>query len=252
MIALTHVVSPHISRCELCHLERTAIAYPRACQQHDNYVQALHNLDCQVEELTVNRDYPDSTFIEDTAVVVAEGAVLASMGVASRRAEVAGIATCLAKYRQLYRIEPPATLEGGDVLQVGRHIYVGLSPRTNAAGARALAELLSDWDYQVQALPLQGCLHLKSACTALDAETLLVNPAWIDREALSAHRLVSVPPAEPMAANVLAIGNHVLVADSFPQTADLIRELGFTVITLDISELMKAEAAMTCSSLIFN
>lgn len=252
MIALTHIVSPHIARCELSHLPRRPIDHERACDQHDAYVQALRYLGCEVIELACNQAYPDGTFIEDTAVVVDECAVLASMGAASRRAEVAGVAACLAAYRPVQQVELPATLEGGDVLQTGRRLLVGLSRRTNQDGVDALARILAPWHYQVQALPLQECLHLKSTCTALDAETLLLNPAWVDSEALTGYRLVPVPASEPAAANVLALGNTILMASAFPRTAEMVTGLGYEVVTLDISELMKAEAAMTCSSIIFD
>ena len=252
MIALTHIVSPHIARCELSHLARRPIDHGRACRQHDAYVQALRDRGCEVIELACNQAYPDSTFIEDTAVVVDECAILASMGAASRRAEVAGVGTCLATYRPVRQVALPATLEGGDVLRVGRHVLVGLSRRTNQDGVDALARILATWDYQVQALPLQGCLHLKSACTTLDAETLLLNPARVDSEALTGYRLVPVPATEPAAANVLALGNTILMASDFPRTAEMVTGLGFEVVTLDISELMKAEAAMTCSSIILD
>ncbi len=252
MIALTHAVSPNLAQCELSHRERLPIDYRLACQQHAAYCQALRALGCDIVELAVNRHLPDSTFIEDTAVVVDEIAILASMGVASRRPEVAGVAPVLASYRPVCQIQPPATLEGGDVLRVGRRLYVGLSGRTNAAGVAVLRTHLEPLGYDLREVPVRDCLHLKSACCALDDETLLVNPRWLAREHLADRRFVAVPEQEPNAANILLVGGTVLMAAGFPRTLALVRDLGFSVETVDISELMKAEAAMTCSCILID
>jgi dimethylargininase len=250
-IALTHVVSPQLDRCELTHRPRQPIDLPRAKAEHAAYCGLLAEHGMQVIELTVNRDFPDATFIEDTAVVVDEVAVLASMGTASRRGEVAGVAAALGKFRPLEQIHPPATLEGGDVLRIDRTLYVGLTTRTNREGAATLRELLTPHGYQIISVPVHGCLHLKSAVTALDAETLLMNPDWFDHSHLSGYRQVPIAAAEPWAANSLRLGETICLPSSFPQTAAKVTALGFEVVTIDISELMKAEAGLTCSSLIF-
>ena len=251
LVALTHSVSPEINRCELSYVERRPIDVDRAAKQHEDYCNALRACGLRVVELSVNRSYPDATFVEDTAVVVDEMAVMARMGAASRRGEVAGIETVLAEYRQIARIRRPGTLEGGDVLRVGRKIFVGISPRTNAAGIKFLGEILKPFGYHITPVRLKGCLHLKSACTALDDDTLLVNPDWLDLEPFEGFRIVPVPADEPWAANVLRVDGTILMHAGFSKTAGLIRSQGFRLETVDISELLKAEAGMTCSSIIF-
>ena len=250
-IALTHVVSPEITRCELGHLTRQPIDLDRALAQHEAYCDLLRRHGLQVIELAGNRDCPDSTFIEDTAVVLDELAILASMGTASRRAEVASVEAELARYRPLARIGPPATLEGGDVLVVDRDVFVGHSLRTNRPGYESLRDLVAPHRYQVRLVPLGECLHLKSAVTALDRRTLLVNPDWLDCTCLDGYRLVAVAADEPGAANCLRLGETIYLPAAYPQTATILSQAGYTVETLDISELMKAEAGLTCSSLIF-
>jgi dimethylargininase len=210
----------------------------------------LRRSGADVHTLVVNRGLPDSVFIEDTAVVLDEVAVLASMGAPSRRAEPAGIEPVLCKYREVELIDPPATVEGGDVLRVGRTLLVGLSSRTNVAGMEALQAVVRQFGYEVRPVPVRRCLHLKSACTALPDGRLLVNPAWLEVRALEGFALVRVPNAEPDAANALVVGAHVCLPASHPRTAELVRGLGFDVQTIDLSEFAKAEGCVTCLSLL--
>jgi dimethylargininase len=190
-------------------------------------------------------------FIEDTAIVLDEIAVLTSMGAASRRGEPDGIEPALRKYRSVERIALPATLEGGDVVRVGRTVLVGASSRTNAAGAAALERVVQRHGYRVVRVAVTGCLHLKSACTALPDGRLLVNPDWIDLGPLAAFERVTVPLDEPTAADVAFVGDIVCMAAEHPRTATLVESLGFTVRTTPLSEFAKAEGAVTCLSLIF-
>lgn len=250
-IALIHVVSPFIGRCELSFLDRQPINVNRAIKQHDDYCRLLRKHGLKVIELSVNQSYPDSTFIEDTAVVVDELAVMASMGAESRRGEVRNIEHILAKYRKIAHIRLPATLEGGDVLRVGRRMFVGISPRTNLTGAKSLQDILKPLGYEVIPVTLKDCLHLKSACTAIDDRTLLVNPHWLDLKPFADFRTVSVPKDEPWATNTLRINKTVVVHVGFKKTIELLQTLDFKVETLNISELLKAEAGLTCSSIIF-
>ena len=251
MIALTHVVSPNIDKCELSFLDRNPINYNQAVRQHEEYCALLRDCGLQVVELSVNRSYPDSTFIEDTAVVVDELAVMASMGVESRRGEVHNVESVLASYRDIRHIQLPATLEGGDVLRIEKRIFVGISPRTNIAGFESIKEILEPFGYEVIPVAVNGCLHLKSACIAVDDRTLLVNPRWLDLQPLRDFRIIPVPEDEPAAVNSLRINNTICMHSGFPKTAELLVNLGFSLKTIDISELLKAEAGMTCSSIIF-
>jgi dimethylargininase len=182
--------------------------------------------------------------------VVDEAAVLARMGTPSRRPEVEGIEPFLAKYRKLFRIKAPATLEGGDVLRMGRRIFAGLSPRTNSQGVSQLENFLKPFGYRVIPVRLKGCLHLKSACTPLDDRTLLANPGLLDLEPFQPVRVIPVDPDEPDAANVLRIGETLLMAEGYPKTRKILEKAGYSTHTVDISELIKAEAAITCSSIL--
>jgi dimethylargininase len=250
MMALTHVPSPAMAQCQLTHIERQPIDFGLALRQHEDYCRTLRECGAVVRTLDLYRDLPDCVFIEDTAVVLDEVAVLTSMGSPVRRPEVAGIEPELRKYREVRRIEVPATLEGGDVLRVGRTLLVGLSSRTSAAGAAALEAIAGPFGYVVVPVPVRGCLHFKSACTALDDERLLINPDWLDLRPLRGFELTRVAPEEPWAANVARVGTTVCAAAAHVRSVELIRRLGYDVRTVDQSEFAKAEGAVTCMSLL--
>jgi dimethylargininase len=185
-------------------------------------------------------------------VVLDEVAIVARMGAASRRGEADSLERALAPYRELRRMRDPATLDGGDVLRAGRTLYVGLSERTNAAGIRQLAVEVERFGYAVCTVNVRGCLHLKSGASWLGQDTVLVHRPWVDADVFQGLRLIDVPAGEEYGANVLQIGNTVLVAEGFPRLAETIGALGREVRTLDITELMKAESGLTCSSVIFS
>ena len=255
LTAITRAVSPTINRCELSFRPRQVIDVPRAGEQHRRYEACLAELGAAVISLPAEPDLPDAVFVEDPAVVVEEVAVMARLGAASRRPEAGSLALVLRQFRPLRWMQAPATLEGGDVVRAGRTLFVGASGRTNAGGVEQLAEALRPFDYEVKPVPVRGCLHLKSACSylgeILGERTMLVNREWADCAALDGYRLVDVPADEPEAANVLTIGDAAMVAVCFPGTARMLEGLGWRVKALDNSELMKAEAGMTCSSLVF-
>jgi dimethylargininase len=251
MLALTHLPSMNLDRGLRTHIARLPVDYDAALLQHAAYCQMLRDCGAHVVTLDINRDWPDSTFIEDTAVVLDEVAVLASMGTEARRGEVAGLEPELKKYRELHRIEPPATLEGGDVLRVGRKVLVGVSSRTNLAGVHAFETIVRRYGYQVSPVPVSRCLHLKSACTALPDGSLLVNPSWLDTSTLRPFAVVPIPEAEPVAANTLSVGETICLAVSHTKTAELLRQRGFAVRTIQVSEFAKLEGGVTCLSLRF-
>lgn len=251
LVAITRAISPAINRCELSFRERQVIDVQKAAAQHRRYEACLEELGASVISLPAEPDLPDAVFVEDPAVVVEEVAVIARLGAESRRPEAGSLALVLRQFRPLQKMEAPATLDGGDVVRAGRTLFVGASGRTNAAGLEQLADILGPFDYQVKPVEVRGCLHLKSACTYLGEQTMLVNREWFDSSALAGYRLVDVPADEPEAANVLTIGGTALLADCFPRTARILQGLGWRVKTLDNSELMKAEAGITCSSLVF-
>lgn len=234
----------------LTHVARTPIDVEVARAQHRAYEALLTSLGCEVRRVAPAPEYPDAVFIEDTAVVLDEVAVITNPGAAMRRDEVAAVAEALAPWRPLARIELPATLDGGDVLVIGRAVYVGETSRTNADGIEQLRTALSPFGYSVRGVPVTNCLHLKTAVTAVDDTTVLLNPDWLNASTFHAYRVLVVDETEPMAANVLRIRNELVYGASFPRTLERLQTAGFHPHTVDASELAKAEGAVTCCSLI--
>ena len=251
LTAITRAVSPAIVNCELSFIDRKPINLTTALKQHHAYEKLLEQLGARVISLPAEPDLPDSMFVEDPAVVLDELAVILPLGTETRRREAASLAQALKKFRNLEHITLPGTLEGGDVLRIGRKLFVGLTKRSNAEGIRQLAAILAPCRYEVIVVPVTGCLHLKSAVTCLGRNTLLANRAWFDTAPFAEYECIDVDPAEPYAANALALGGTIIFPASFPRTRVRIEAHGFHVIPLDISELQKAESGLTCSSLLF-
>lgn len=252
LTALTRAVSHTLGACELTWLSRQEIDINIAIEQHNEYERALIALGVRVISLPEQPEMPDAVFVEDPLLVLNEVAIVTRMGSVSRRAESDTLAEAISGYRPVRRLDPPATLEGGDVMVMGRDVFVGLSSRTNAAGVRQLAQELEPYGYTVRPVEVRGCLHLKSACCPLGESRILANSARLDTAALGEYRIIEVAADEPDAANILRIGDTVLIPASFPRTQEIIQEEGLAIRTIEISELMKAEAAITCSSIIFD
>lgn len=250
MIALTRRPAFSLVNCEVGPMPREDIDLHLAFQQHEAYCRALRQLGVAVEVLPPEEAFPDSVFIEDNAVILDELAVVTSMGTPSRQGEPALLLPVLARYRRLVTIAPPATIEGGDVLRMGKTLYVGVSTRTNRAGVEALRAIVEPLGYEVTPVGIRACLHLKTACTSLDDKTLLVNPAWLDSNALRPFRLLHVPAEEPFGANVLRLPGGVLVQASSPLTRDVIESQGFAATCVEVGEFVKADAGLTCLSLL--
>jgi dimethylargininase len=240
-----------LDACELTYREREPIDAGLAARQHRAYCEALRACGARVLTLPRVDELPDSVFVEDTAIVLDGVAVLTRPGVESRRGEVALIETEIASLRPVVKVRAPATLEGGDVMRVGRTLYVGLSPRTNAEGADALRRFAAPHGYEVLTVELRGCLHLKTGCSALDDATVLVNPEWVDVDAFDGHDLVAVDASEPWAANALRVESSICMSAVFPRTAESLRARGYDVREVEVSEFAKAEGGMTCMSLLF-
>ncbi len=253
-IALTREVSPAFARCELTHLDRQPIDLGLAARQHGAYEALLAALGCALVRLPAEPGLPDSVFVEDAAVVVDELAVVTRPGAPSRRGETASVAVALAAHRPLARIAAPATLDGGDVLRVGRQVFVGLSARSSPDGVAQLAALLGPLGYTVSGVPLAGCLHLKSAVTAVAEGTLLIHPPWVPGEAFVGLERIEVDPAEPFAANALLVpgpaGGTVVLPAAFPRTRERLERRGIDVRTVGVSEIAKAEGGVSCCSIL--
>jgi dimethylargininase len=251
-LALTREISPAIVRCELTHLERTPIDVDVALHQHEQYEQALRELGCKVQRLSSGDDQPDSVFIEDTAVVLDEVAIIAQPGALSRRSELKDVENELQRHKMIQWIELPGTLDGGDVLRVGRRLFVGTGGRTNADGIAQLRAIVAPFGYTVHPVAITGCLHLKSAATLVRGDLLLVNPTWFDLAPFGELRTLAIDPAEPFAANALRVGERVIHADEFPRTRERLEHEGIAVRAVPASELAKAEGGVTCCSLVFD
>jgi dimethylargininase len=251
LIAITRVPGESLPRCELSFLARAPIDVGRAVEQHGEYCQALTDAGATVVTLPALDSLPDAVFVEDTALVFDECAVMAPMGAGSRRPESAPMADVLRGYRPVRTLSAPATLDGGDVLRLGRTVYVGQTPRTNRAALDQLSALLRPLGYTVLGVPVTRCLHLKTACSAAAHDQVLINPEWVSPDVFAdRHSIILVDPAEAWAGNVLRVGNRVIIPASAPRTCARLRALGLDTVPVDVSELEKAEAGVTCMSLL--
>ena len=250
IIALTRAVAPAIGRCELTYRSREAIDVGCAERQHLAYERALERAGCRVERVRPEPELPDGVFVEDTAVVLDEVAILTRPGAAGRRAETPSVADALASRRRLFAIEAPGTIDGGDVLRIGRSLWVGVGGRTNAEGFEQFRAWLSPLGYEVHAAVATNCLHLKSAVTCVADGTVLVHPGWVDCRSLAGLRCIEVDPGEPSAANALLVNGTLLCAEAYPRTRARLEAHGIEVSPVDMSELAKAEGALTCCCLI--
>jgi dimethylargininase len=254
MRAFTRAVSPKLPDCALTHLDRTLIDVARAVAQHAAYEQALANAGCEVIRLPELADDPDAVFVEDTALLLDGHAVITRPGVASRAGETESTAADLTGHFEVHRIAS-GFVDGGDVLRIGRTLYVGLSTRTDAAGIRALAELVDPLGYNVVQAELRDCLHLKTGATFAGPDgsgtpALLFSERSVDPAQFAGVEPMPVDEQEPAAANCLRVADRLILPAGNPRTARRLRERGFEVVEVDVSELQKAESGVTCMSLI--
>ena len=253
MIAFTRAVPSTIVGCELTHLEREPIDLAVAVEQHDRYEAALREAGITVMRVPARDDLPDSVFVEDTAIVLDEIAVMTRPGAKKRREEVETVRELLAGHRPLASIAEPATLDGGDVLVLDQQVYVGLTARSSLSGVQQLRAVLSPLGYTVQGVPVGGCLHLKSAVTRAGKRLLVANPEWVDPRVFEGWDVLPVDATEPHAANVLWLGSVTIVPEAFARTnARLARATDAKLVPVPASELAKAEGGVTCCSLILN
>lgn len=252
LTSITRKVSSSLANCELSFIERKPINMEKARAQHHAYESLLEKLGAKVISLPEESDLPDSMFVEDPSIVLDEIAIICPLGTETRRKEAASLAAALEPFRKLAYVKLPGMLEGGDVLRVGKRLFAGLTQRSNAEGIRQLAVITEHYGYDLTAVPVTGCLHLKSAVTYLGRNTLLANRGWFHWKRFEGFDWVDVDPTEPHAGNALVIGESIVFPASFPKTRAHIEAKGFRVESLDISELQKAESGLTCSSLLFD
>jgi len=250
LIAYTREVSPRLADCELTHLRREPLDVAGAQAEHAAYEAALAQLGATVRRLPPTPHLPDSVFVEDAAIVLDEVAVITRPGAVSRQPETASVAAVLAAHRLLVHVCAPGTLDGGDVLVAGPRIYVGLSSRTSRDAITRLADSLAVFGYEVIPVEFRGCLHLKSAVTRVADDLMLLNPDWVAADEFGGHRAVEVDPSEPHAANALALGGMVIHPRQHARTRARLEAAGLTVLPVGLDELAKAEAGVTCCSLL--
>jgi dimethylargininase len=245
-------------------------SYERALEQHEAYCQALERCGLRLTRLAPDPEYPDSTFVEDTAVLTSKCAVIARPGAVSRTGEVESIKEALTQFfPSIHSIQSPGTVDGGDVCEAGEHFFIGISKRTNEAGARQLADLLAPFGYTSSFVDLrgrdgdrsepgavatgssEGILHLKSGLAWLSDKRLVVIDALAQRQEFTGYDLVRVNAGEEYAANCVRVNDQVLVASGYPAFEGRLRDLGYQTIALDMSEFQKMDGGLSCLSLRF-
>jgi len=249
--ALTREISPDFSHCQLTHLERVAIDLELARAQHRAYESSLARAGCEIRRLPPADDLPDSVFVEDVAVVLNEIAVLTRPGAPTRRPEVVAIASALEPFRPVRRIESPGTLDGGDVLRIGRRLLVGRSKRSNEEGIGQLRRIVGPFGYSVTGVKVEHCLHLKAAATLVAENVVLIQRSRVDPRELGDVELLDADPSEPASANALRVGGVVILPAAHPRTRERLEKRGIRTEAVEVSEIAKAEGGVTCCSLIF-
>lgn len=250
--AFTRAVSPRLAECQLTHLARVPIDAERAARQHAAYERALADAGFEIARLPELADDPDAVFVEDTALLLGEHAVITRPGAVSRIGEIDSTAEGLSGAFELHRIER-GHLDGGDVLRIGQRLYVGLSTRTNAQGVANLAEIATPLGFEVIGAKLRDCLHLKSGATFAGPDGAGTPLLLYDERSVDPRQFAGVEPFavdEPAAANCVRAGERLIMAAGNPRSAARLRDRGFEVVEVDVSELQKAESGVTCMSLI--
>lgn len=225
--------------------------YDLVLQQHLSYVEALKSIGLQIIELDAQLDYPDAHFVEDTAVVTPDVAIIAYPGAVSRQGEEKSIAEILAAYRTTEYIHAPGTLDGGDVLMVGDHFFIGISERTNSEGAKQLSKILEKYAKTCSMIPVGAGLHLKSSVNYVGKNTLIVTRDFANHAALEGYDKIVVSRKEEYAANVLWANDYLIAPRGFADTKKKLSALDLEMIELDVSEMQKMDGGLTCLSLRF-
>ncbi len=246
-VALVRKPGPDFIDALSGHPQKTRIDFKLALEQHSSYVRALQQAGARVVTLEPLQGFPDSVFIEDTAVIFGDKALLCSMKAESRRGEVESVAGEVGNHRKIIDLQPPVTLDGGDVLMTDDAVYVGQSTRTNKEAVQALAD---HSEKPCTPVPVLRGLHLKSAVSFLGNGILVIDPTSVETSSFKKFEWIKVDESERYAANCLTLGDFVLLPAGFSRVADKIRSHGFQVIELEMSEFEKADGGVTCLSLI--
>ncbi|MFC2025932.1 dimethylarginine dimethylaminohydrolase family protein [Chloroflexota bacterium] len=225
--------------------------FTKALEQHQAYVETLITIGLEVVILDPLPDYPDSYFVEDAAVITQNVAVITRPGAMARRGEASAIAPVLAEYRQTAIIQAPGTLDGGDVLMVGKHFFIGISDRTNAEGADQLGLILEQHGYTWTGIQVSGGLHLKSGVNSVGGDTLLLTQEFSTLDEFKSFEVIIVDEIESYAANTLWINNYLIMPTGFQKTRHKLEKLNLPIIELEVSEACKMDGGLTCMSLRF-
>jgi len=226
--------------------------YQKAIEQHDNYVRALKDCGLKVEELEADENFPDSTFVEDVALLTPHCAILTNPGAPSRRGEVDAIKQVIQKYYSaIEEISSPGTVEAGDIMMVGNHYYIGLSERTNRNGAKQLKRCLNKYGMTASVIDVERVLHLKTGVSYLEQNNLVVCGEFLSNPEFEAFDTIEIPENESYAANCVWINGRVLIPKGYPVTREKIKKAGYSTIEVDVSEFRKLDGGLSCLSLRF-
>ena len=247
--AIVRPVPDSYDRCIRKNVEKIDVALAKG--QHAEYCKALQKLGLKLIWIKGDDTLPDSCFVEDTAIIIGKKAIICNMKIKSRAPEVIEVAKVLEKLKETYYIKPPATIDGGDVLKTENKVFVGLSARTNLHAAHQLKKILEGSDIEIVPVKVQNVLHLKSACTYLGNNYIVLSKGHFDVSVLRDYEKIVVPRGEEYAADSLAINGTVLMARGYPKTKKLVENEGFSVKEIEMSEFRKGEGALTCLSIIW-
>jgi dimethylargininase len=250
--AVVREVPLTLNKCVRTYSPRNTVNLDLAQKQHEAYCRKLEGRNLKLIRMPADNNFPDCVFVEDPAVVYEGTAIICNMGAKSRVGEVEEVRRVLSPiFKKVVNIRPPATIEGGDVLRVKDHLFVGVTSRTNVDGANQLREALRKEDCEIAAVEVENILHFKSACSYLGDDCIVVNPGYFDLGVLSSFKLISLPKLEAYAANCLAVNGTVFISKGYPATKKLIEKEGFDTEELDLSEFKKCEGSLTCLSIVF-
>lgn len=229
----------------------TTINVELAKQQHSQYCETLRQVGLTLIPIDADDRFPDCCFVEDPAFVIEDKAIISIMGAKSRVGEEIEVEKTLSRFKKVYKIDPPGTIEGGDVLRINEKIYIGLSKRTNRSAIQQVNNIVSEYGYQVIPVKIEHTLHLKSAFTYLGNDSIVISPGHLDNKLFSEYNKIIIPKIEAHGANCLSINGRVLIQEGYPSTKKLIQDKGFETVTIEVSEFRKGGGSLSCLSIIF-